>query len=211
MPAAPAFSFAAVILAAGHSSRMGCPKMLLPWGDTTVLGHLIARWRQLDAAQIAVVCQESDKGIHAELDRLQFPPASRIVNPAPDLGMFSSIQCAARWNGWKPGLASWAVVLGDQPHLSLATLAGLTGFAAAHPGKICQPGRAGHGRHPVLLPDASFKSLPGSTDQTLKQFLAVHVSDIELIELNDPALELDIDRPEDFEKAREMFAGGRRE
>src|SRR4030067_719174 len=31
----------AIILAAGESKRMGQPKMLLPWGHTTVLGHVI--------------------------------------------------------------------------------------------------------------------------------------------------------------------------
>ena len=30
-----------IILGAGASSRMGRPKLLLPWGDTSVIGHLI--------------------------------------------------------------------------------------------------------------------------------------------------------------------------
>src|SRR5438874_1514761 len=36
-----------IILAAGRSRRMGRPKMLLPWGNTTVLGHLVAQWQAL--------------------------------------------------------------------------------------------------------------------------------------------------------------------
>jgi len=32
----------AIILAAGKSTRMGSPKMLLPWGDITVIEHVIA-------------------------------------------------------------------------------------------------------------------------------------------------------------------------
>ncbi|NOY98656.1 MAG: NTP transferase domain-containing protein, partial [Chloroflexi bacterium] len=31
----------AIVLAAGQSRRMGQPKMLLPWGRTTVLGHVV--------------------------------------------------------------------------------------------------------------------------------------------------------------------------
>ncbi|MGH7953692.1 MAG: NTP transferase domain-containing protein, partial [Limisphaerales bacterium] len=31
---------AAIILGAGASARMGRPKLLLPWGGTTVVGHL---------------------------------------------------------------------------------------------------------------------------------------------------------------------------
>lgn len=33
---------AAIILAAGMSRRMGTPKMVLPWGETTVLGQVVA-------------------------------------------------------------------------------------------------------------------------------------------------------------------------
>ena len=44
-----------VVLAAGASSRMGRPKLLLPWGDTTVIGHLIANWQTVGARQITVV------------------------------------------------------------------------------------------------------------------------------------------------------------
>ena len=47
--------FGVVILGAGASSRMGRPKLLLPWGDTSIIGHLIEQWRALAAAQIAVV------------------------------------------------------------------------------------------------------------------------------------------------------------
>ncbi len=44
-----------VILGAGASSRMGRPKLLLPWGATTIVGHLLEQWQTLGAAQIAVV------------------------------------------------------------------------------------------------------------------------------------------------------------
>ena len=92
-------SLAVVILAAGRSVRMGRPKLLLPWGQTSVLGHLLGQWQALRVGQTAVVCAAGDDGIHAELDRLGFPAADRICNPAPDRGMFSSIQCAANQSG----------------------------------------------------------------------------------------------------------------
>ena len=126
-----------VLLAAGASTRMGRPKMLLPWGDTSVLGHLVTQWRDLGAGQIAVVCAAADQALLTELERLNFPPDQRIANPTPELGMFSSIQCAARWPHWKPALTHWAIVLGDQPHLRCETLHALLDFAAAHSEKIC--------------------------------------------------------------------------
>ena len=93
-----------IILAAGRSQRMGRPKMLLPWGETSVLGHLISQWQALGARQVAVVGALDDSGIASELDRLGFPSQRRIFNPSPEDGMFSSIQCAAQWTGWEPML-----------------------------------------------------------------------------------------------------------
>src|ERR1043165_3783096 len=90
-----------VILGAGASSRMGQPKLVLPWRATTILGHIIEQWKSLGAAQIAVICAVPPHAVHEELDRLGLPPTARILNPAPERGMFSSIQCGAGWPHWQ--------------------------------------------------------------------------------------------------------------
>ena len=204
-PAERAFSVGVVILAAGRSARMGRPKLLLPWNKTSVLGHLIAQWRALGARQIAVVCAPGNRAIQAELDRLGFPSKNRIHNPTPERGMFSSIQCAARWLGWQAALTHWAIVLGDQPHLQRRTLQRVLDCSAAQPAKVCQPARRGHGRHPVLLPKTAFRQLAASTAATLKGFLAARSRQVRFCEVDDPGLELDIDRPEDYEEARKLI------
>src|SRR5579863_7664083 len=111
-----------IMLAAGASSRMGKPKLLLPWRGTTVIGHLILQWQELGVAQIAVVLRTNDSALAAELDHLNFPKSDRIENPQPERGMFSSVVCAANWHGWRKEISSWAIVLGDQPHLQPDTL-----------------------------------------------------------------------------------------
>src|SRR5258706_9753083 len=93
-------SIGVIILAAGRSRRMGRPKLLLPWGSTTVLGHLLRQWEQLGVREIGVVCAADAPGLHDELNWPGFPPTNLIVNPDPDRGMFSSIQCAAAWPAW---------------------------------------------------------------------------------------------------------------
>ena len=184
-----AFSVAAVILGAGRSARMGQPKLLLPWGGTTVLGHLIEQWQALGANQITVVCAPGDLAVRAELDRLSLPEENRICNPAPERGMFSSIQCAAQWPGWQAALTHWAIVLGDQPHLQPQTLRQVLDFSAAQPAKLCQPAHHGHGRHPVLLPKPLLRQLAASTAATLKEFLIAQGRQVALCELDDPGLE----------------------
>jgi molybdenum cofactor cytidylyltransferase len=197
-----AHSLGVVILAAGRSSRMGQPKLLLPWGKTSILAHLIQQWQNLGARQIAVVCRPDDDGIHAELDRLNFPQSSRVVNANPERGMFSSIQCAAEWDRWEPGLTHWAVVLGDQPHLRLETLRTIIDFSVANPEKVCQPRKEGHRYHPVVLPKDAFEQLRGSSAANLREFL--ETCETAYCEMTDVGLELDIDRPEDYRKARRL-------
>jgi|SRR5438876_712920 len=197
--------FGVVILAAGASSRMGQPKLLLPWGKTSVLGHLIKQWQQ--EHQIAVVHAAGDQAIGAELDQLNFPVTNRIMNPQPERGMLSSIQCAAAWDGWHFGLTHWIIVLGDQPHLRRETLRKLIEFAASHPDKICQPSRHGRPRHPVVLPKVIFERLEDSREETLKQFLLNNASALALRELDDPGLDLDIDTPADYQQALGHFLG----
>jgi len=197
------YSLGVVILAAGRSSRMGQPKLLLPWGESSILGHLIHQWQLLGAKQITVVCGPNDRGIQTELTRLNFPQASRIVNPNPECGMFSSIQCAAGWHGWQQALTHWAIVLGDQPHLRLETLRAIIDFSTGHPDKVCQPRKDGHRYHPVVLPRKVFEQLRSSSAANLKEFLAS--CETAYCEMTDAGLELDIDRPEDYQKALEVW------
>jgi molybdenum cofactor cytidylyltransferase len=203
-PDRSAVALGAIILAAGLSTRMGQPKLLLPWGKTSVLGHLLEQWHSLRARQVAVVVAATDPGLERELDRLGFSAKNRVVNEAPELGMLSSIQCAARWTGWAAQITHWAIVLGDQPHLRPATLHALLALSASRPESVCQPARGDHHRHPVLLPRTIFLKLSRSSAANLKDFLAGH--EIITFDSDDPGLDLDIDRPADYQKALALSA-----
>ncbi len=197
-PAHPAFGV--VILGAGASVRMGQPKLLLPWRDTTVIGGIFSQWRELGAAQITVAMRPNDAELTAELDRLDFPASNRIKNPQPERGMFSSIVCAAKWSGWLGEISSWAIVLGDQPHLQTETLAQLLAFQAQNPGRICQPMSGGRLAHPVILPLSAWKELATARAATLKDFLKLADAPRVQCVINDPGLTLDLDTPEDYKR-----------
>jgi len=205
MPIAP-LPFGVLILGAGASSRMGRPKLLLPWHNTTVIGHIIGQWRELGALQIAVVQRNNDTALAAELDRLNLPKLDRIINPQPERGMFSSIVCAANWTGWNPEIASFAIALGDQPHLHLETLRGLLKCHSHHPGTVCQPEFQGRPRHPVLLPREVFYELRQTNSETLKDFLKLIPRPAVQYSVDDAALSLDLDTPEDYIKAMTHFS-----
>lgn len=190
--------FGTVILAAGASTRMGRPKLLLPWGERTILAHLAEQWAALGAGQVAVVV-EAKSPLEGHLTKVE-----RIVNPQPELGMFGSVQCAAKWQGWLRELTHFTITLGDQPHVPFSTLQEVVWFAEQNPGYICQPSRNGRPRHPVMVPGAVFTQLAASHEPTLKDFLRSRESQRRTFESQDSALDLDIDTPEDYDRARKL-------
>lgn len=197
------FRLAAIILGGGASRRMGSPKLLLPWRGATIIDHLIRTWRALGAAQITVVRSPSNDALAEILRSASVSDRDQIVNPDPDRGMFSSIREAAMWNGWKSGLTHWALILGDQPHLTSDSLRTLLHRAAAEPTAVWQPRYAAHRRHPVIMPAAVFHQLRVSSHKTLNSFLDDHPRRV--IEMDDARFALDLDRPEDYEAARKQY------
>lgn len=184
---------------------MGESKMLLRWGEGTVLSHLVTLWAGL-TEEVAVVIASQDGPIAKELDGL--PRAKRIMNPWRERGMISSIQCAAAWDGWSEALTHFAIVLGDQPNLSLReTLVPLLELAEANPQKICQPSLGGRAKHPVIFPRAYFEQIRQSSTETLKEFLGRFSNEVIHCASDDAALDLDLDVPADYHKAHAASFG----
>jgi molybdenum cofactor cytidylyltransferase len=199
-------NFAVVLLAAGASSRMGRPKLLLPWLGTTVLGHLLNVWRELGAVQLAAVTAPASGPLAAELARLGILDRDRITNPQPEQGMMSSIRCAAEWPGWRNDLSQFLLTLGDQPLVQASTFHSLLDFAGAHPGQVCQPARGGRPRHPVLFPREIFLQLATTPAENLKQFLLGIPERRATFESDDAGLDFDLDEPADYERALRLCA-----
>jgi molybdenum cofactor cytidylyltransferase len=217
----PVKNLGVVILGAGASSRMGRPKLLLPWGDTTVIGQIIRQWCELGAAQIAVVHRPNDEALVETIrcEELKWSAAATlqrfntlthcIINPQPERGMFSSILCAAKWSGWHEDISNWAIVLGDQPHLRMDTLRILLKQAAQNADAICQPAFEGRAGHPVSLPRSVFAELPHSGAETLKDFLKPFAGRCVQCPVGDDGLLLDLDGPEDYDRAVKSRLRGR--
>src|SRR4051812_47556547 len=139
MERTPVNTFGVVLLAAGASRRMGACKLLLPWGNKTVLAHLLQQWRSLGVAQIAPVIDASNQQLKSALMDSDFCSDTWIENFSSERGMFSSLQEASRWRRWRPGLTHWIVALGDHPHIEVSTLRLLLDASQQNPTRICQP------------------------------------------------------------------------
>ncbi len=180
---------------------MGQPKLLLPWGDETIVGHSVRQWRAAGAASIAAVVAADDIGV---INEVRKSGAFHIANPDPDCGMFSSVLCAAEWPGWDVTLTHWIVSLGDQPHLRGTTIRQLIGAVQTDAASIWQPAYGGRRRHPVVLPKSSFVALRDTTAPNLKAFLGSSATERKSVEIDDPGLEIDIDTPDDCARAKKL-------
>ncbi|MCA9206964.1 MAG: NTP transferase domain-containing protein, partial [Planctomycetales bacterium] len=67
----------AVVPAAGESRRMGRPKLLLPWGDSTVIQTVLAAWQASRVDRVLVVVRPDD----AELAEVCRRAGATVVVP----------------------------------------------------------------------------------------------------------------------------------
>lgn len=112
-------SIAVLILAAGASTRMeGGPKQLLPWKDSTLLGHAIEQARQLTESVFVVL------GAHADEIKEIIPKnVKTIYNPNWEQGMGTSISVGTK-HLFKSNsnLSGLLIMLADQPFLDFSYL-----------------------------------------------------------------------------------------
>ena len=113
-------NIAILIPAAGVSKRLGSPKQLLKWGDSTLMGHVIKTTKQLDSHQVLVVL-----GAHYDkiLKEISNADVKIIQNKNWERGLGSSIAAGAQFLlDSKNNIDALLVVLVDQPLISTAYL-----------------------------------------------------------------------------------------
>lgn len=141
-----------LVLAAGGSSRMGRPKMLLDLGGRPLLAHAVRPLLDAGLQVLWVVL-----GAEAEAVRGALAADSRlrvVENPAWRSGLASSLQAGLHASA---GADAVLVALGDQPSLSPEVV---TRVLAAAPGRsLVVASHAGRIVHPMLFGRALFPEL----------------------------------------------------
>jgi len=199
--------YAAVILAAGLSNRMGRFKPLLPLGNETVAGRLIATFLDAGIDIFMVTGHRAD-----ELRTgLQPFPVTFIDNPDYEDGMLTSVQAGL---AALPGEYAGAFIAPvDVPLVSPETVRRLLLAYTASPGRIVIPAFNGKKGHPPLLPSALFAEIRSEPrDSNLRNILHRHADSTVLVPVTDPNIIFDIDRSGDYAEllARyEAVAAGR--
>ncbi len=83
-----------VVPAAGRSRRMGQSKLLLPWGETTIIDQVLQAWTTSRVCKVVVVVRQDDLQLQAVCDR--WPVSVVAVEPEPR-DMKASIQIGLRY------------------------------------------------------------------------------------------------------------------
>jgi molybdenum cofactor cytidylyltransferase len=141
-----------LVLGAGGSRRLGRPKQLLPYGDGTLLGHVVGVARACPFDQLVVAI-----GGHAPAvrDAVDLAAAEVVENAAYGEGCSSSI--AAALAAVDPRCDVLVLLLGDQPGVTPGHVAALLAGRGAASLAIC---RYDDGRgHPIAFGRDAFGDL----------------------------------------------------
>ena len=155
----------AVIPAAGTSSRMGRPKLLLPLAGRPLVLHTLAAWQSSRVERVVVVVRPGDEAL-AELVRAAGADVVTPPAPPPDMKASLGYGLAHIEQQFQPSADdAWLVAPADMPGLSPRIIDTLLAEFAAHPGPPIIPTLGGRRGHPVLLPwslAAELRELPAS-------------------------------------------------
>lgn len=189
----PSSAVAAVVLAAGHSARMGTNKLLVELGGEPLVRHAVTAARASVATDVIVVTGTDADRVRAALAGL----AVRFVhNPDHATGMASSLRVGVTAAA---GARAALICLGDMPKITAAHLDALIGaFSTADDDRaIIVPTFEGKRGNPVVWGRAHFGSIAELIgDVGARALIERHLAEVRMVALDDAAVLVDVDTPD---------------
>ena len=105
---------AALVLAAGGSRRLGRPKQIERWGDTTLLGHVLDQVRQYPVEEMWIVLGAELAAVRAAVDLTDF---GIVENTEWEEGLAGSLRVGLDALTRLSKAEAVFIVLGDQPDI----------------------------------------------------------------------------------------------
>ena len=185
----------AIILAAGESKRMGQPKMLMPWGNVTVLGHVVGVFQKAGIEDIVVVLgAERDR-----IERIVFQYPIRCVhNEDYAVGeMLSSLQCGLK--ALTLQTQATLVGLGDQPQVQEGSVRLICEAYQNTRSELIVPSFQMRRGHPWLVARTLWSELLSMRAlESPRDFLNRRSDKIHYVAANTATILADLDNPEDY-------------
>jgi len=176
---------------------MGESKLLLPYGDTTVLRHATEGVLTAGLRDVVVVVGPEHEATARALEGL---PVRLAVNPTPEAGQGSSVGAGVR--ALAPGTTAVLIALGDQPAVPSGVIPALLEAIKALGKSIAVPRYADGLGNPVLFAAPVFPELldlPG--DRGARAVVERERSRLAIVDIP-TSMPPDIDTPEDYERLK---------
>ncbi|HEX4159548.1 MAG TPA: nucleotidyltransferase family protein [Rhizomicrobium sp.] len=188
----PRSRVAAVILAAGQSSRMGCNKLVLEIGGKPMLRH-VAEAANTSRAHPVVAVVGNDSAI--VIRTLEGLDVVIVENPAFGIGMSSSIRAGIA--ALPQTIDAALILLGDMPAVSPLFIDKMIDeFESANGREICLAAHNGRHGHPVLFARRYFPNLLKlDGDVGARSVVAEYSTDVFEVESDGNGPLVDIDTP----------------
>jgi molybdenum cofactor cytidylyltransferase len=189
----------AVVVAAGMSQRMGQPKLILPWGSTTIIGQVVHTLSNSGITEIVVVTGGARQKVE---EAVKTYPVKTVFNPEFSSGDMA-VSLKIGLNSLTEPIGAALVVLGDQPQLKTEVIqAIIQQFNHTH-GMLIVPSYQMHRGHPWLINRGLWPDLLAlSSSYTLRDFLQSHAKEIEYLDVETPTVLMDLDTPDDYQKQK---------
>jgi molybdenum cofactor cytidylyltransferase len=183
----------AIVLAAGASRRMGRSKPMVSLGNRTILQRTLDHLRAARVDEIVVVLGHRAGEV---LTTLQGMGCRVVINRQHDQGMSSSLRRGLQ--AVHPRSRAALIALGDQPFISPQIIDRLVEAFERDRRSIVVPIHNGQRGHPVIFGRDLWPRLESlSGDVGGKELIRQHSEDVLEVEVDDPGILMDIDRPED--------------
>jgi len=188
-----------IILAAGESKRMGQPKMLLPWGEVTVIEHVVSVFMNAGLEDILVITG----GAREKMEKViaQYPIQSVHNEVYANGEMLSSLQLGL--SALKPQVEATLIALGDQPQVQEMSVRMVCEAFHKTKSNIVVPSYQMKRGHPWLVTRPLWGGLlKMKSPQSPRDFLNAHKNEIQYINTDDPNILEDLDTPDDYRRSR---------
>jgi molybdenum cofactor cytidylyltransferase len=185
-------SIKAIILAAGRSTRMGRQKMLMPWGETTVVEKVIQTIRSSGVDKIILVTNPEIAS------QITSPELHIALNQDPEGEMLTSIQLGLQ--AQKIPAQATLICLGDQPQIEEGSVRSVCEAFQKSRSKLVVPSYQMRRGHPWLVERTLWAEILSMQGGSMREFLDRHANEIEYVNLSTPTILQDLDTPEDYLK-----------
>ncbi len=193
-------STAAILLAAGASSRMGQPKALLDWRGQPLVAAQVAALRAAGCDPLIVVLGSQAQQIRPVLPH----DAQPVPNHAWREGRAGSIRAGAR--AIPAHIDRIVIVSVDQPCSAASVRRSIDALSADPDARIAVPRHADRNGHPPIFDAALLPALCRVTERNegLRELRRIWADATIFVEIDDPTVLLNLNTQPDYEAARRI-------